>query len=317
MIIALNVSGLATLQDQGRTQEHLGVPAAGPFDRVRYAKAAALIGEHNPAAIELLHGQISLRLSETLWTNDTDIAEPVIVAVTGLTEATITNLITGRTTGAPTGMSFALYPGHALTVAHIGHGPVYIAVAGLIAEQVLGSASYDTLSRLGGSPLTTGQTLETEAWTAAHEDLIGRFTTAQLPVATYSIRYVPGPHAPTPEFLNHEWAVTAAARSGIRLASTTGEKTPGRADLASLPVTPGTIQLPPDGNPIILGPDAGVTGGYPVVGTVITADLHRLGSMTPGSTIRLTAVTATAAAHLAEEQTRREERTVVTSLYGV
>lgn len=316
MIIHMNVSGLATLQDQGRTQEHLGVPVAGPFDRVRYTAAAALIAEQNPAAIELLHGHISLRLPQSIWTNDTETAEPVLVAVAGITEATITT-IEGRTSGAATGMSFALYPGQTLTVAHAGYGPVYITIAGLLTEHILGSASYDTLSRLGTAPLATGQTLETTGWTPEHEELIGRFTTTQKTVPTYSVRYIPGPHAPTPEFLNQEWTVTAAARSGIRLASVTGEKTPGRANLASLPVTPGTIQLPPDGNPIILGPDAGVTGGYPVVGTIITADLHRIGSLAPGATVRLTAVTPAVAVDIAGAQKRREAQAVVTSLYGV
>jgi allophanate hydrolase subunit 2 len=43
--------------------------------------------------------------------------------------------------------------------------------------------------------------------------------------------------------------------------------------------------MPPSGEPIILGPDSGVTGGYPTVGAVITADLPRVAGLHAGSSI--------------------------------
>ena len=57
--------------------------------------------------------------------------------------------------------------------------------------------------------------------------------------------------------------------------------------LPSTAVFPGTIQLPPDGNPIILLADAQTTGGYPVVGTVIHADVPLAAQVRPGDEIRL------------------------------
>ena len=49
----------------------------------------------------------------------------------------------------------------------------------------------------------------------------------------------------------------------------------------------GAVQLPPDGQPIVLGVDHATLGGYPVVAAVITADLPRLGQLRPGDTVRL------------------------------
>jgi antagonist of KipI len=51
-------------------------------------------------------------------------------------------------------------------------------------------------------------------------------------------------------------------------------------------VLPGTVQVPPDGQPILLLADAQTIGGYPVVGHVITADLPRAAQVRPGETVR-------------------------------
>jgi allophanate hydrolase subunit 2 len=48
----------------------------------------------------------------------------------------------------------------------------------------------------------------------------------------------------------------------------------------------GGIQVPPDGRPILLGPDAGVTGGYPLVAVVVDADLDAVGQLAPGTRVR-------------------------------
>ncbi len=45
----------------------------------------------------------------------------------------------------------------------------------------------------------------------------------------------------------------------------------------------GAIQVPPDGLPLVLGPDRPTTGGYPVVAVVVDADLDRLAQVAPGN----------------------------------
>jgi len=47
----------------------------------------------------------------------------------------------------------------------------------------------------------------------------------------------------------------------------------------------GAIQLPPDGLPVILGPDRPTTGGYPVIAVVVDAHLDRLAQLAPGASV--------------------------------
>jgi allophanate hydrolase subunit 2 len=90
-------------------------------------------------------------------------------------------------------------------------------------------------------------------------------------------------------------------RTGVRL---DGPLVSGGASgMPSVPVFPGTVQLPPDGRPIILLPDAGTTGGYPRVAQVIRADRHLLGQLRPGQPVRLLSWTEEAARQVLAEKT--------------
>jgi allophanate hydrolase subunit 2 len=57
-------------------------------------------------------------------------------------------------------------------------------------------------------------------------------------------------------------------------------------DVPSFGVFPGAVQVPPDGQPILLMADAQPTGGYPVVAIAIQADLHRAAQLLPGDEMR-------------------------------
>ena len=77
--------------------------------------------------------------------------------------------------------------------------------------------------------------------------------------------------------------VTAQSdRMGIRFH---GALPPLPATSLSRAVLPGTIQLPPDGKPILLLCDAQTIGGYPVLGKVIAADLPRAAQLRPGDAV--------------------------------
>jgi len=69
-------------------------------------------------------------------------------------------------------------------------------------------------------------------------------------------------------------------------------------------VSIGAIQVPPGGLPIILFVDQQTTGGYPKIGNVISADLHRVGQLRPRDEIRFERVTFEAARSLLVEQER-------------
>ncbi len=56
-----------------------------------------------------------------------------------------------------------------------------------------------------------------------------------------------------------------------------------REEIPSMPTTPGTVQLPIDGSPMVLMADAAPTGGYPQIGYVVAADLPALAQAKPGT----------------------------------
>ena len=83
------------------------------------------------------------------------------------------------------------------------------------------------------------------------------------------------------------WTVLPASdRTGVRLSGTSLTRRAG--DLPSEPTLVGAVQVPPDGQPIVLGPDCGVTGGYPVIAVVLDADLDRLFQVRPGEPVTFT-----------------------------
>jgi allophanate hydrolase subunit 2 len=56
----------------------------------------------------------------------------------------------------------------------------------------------------------------------------------------------------------------------------------GPAEILSDGMVPGSIQVPPDGRPIVMMADGPTTGGYPKIATVVTADLPLLAQLVPG-----------------------------------
>ena len=110
--------------------------------------------------------------------------------------------------------------------------------------------------------------------------------------AAQSVRVVSGPQwqgfpdAAQREFLDSEFAITPSSdRMGYRLQG--AKLAPREAiEMISEGVSFGTIQVPPDGNPIILMADCQTTGGYPKIAQVASVDLPRLAQMMPGQTVR-------------------------------
>lgn len=101
-------------------------------------------------------------------------------------------------------------------------------------------------------------------------------------VETATIRVCIGPEF-TPGSLDGEFIVDSRSnRIGVRLNRVNPQAFPSE-EMITCPVGWGTIQMPPDGNPIILLPDAQSTGGYPRIGWVVEEDLRILGQLKPGA----------------------------------
>jgi biotin-dependent carboxylase-like uncharacterized protein len=269
VIEVLTAGPQALLQDLGRTgYRELGVGRSGAADDRAHRLANRLVGNAETAAtIEITLGGLAFRLLHA-----------ATIALTG-----------ARCTGGPAWhTALSLPPGAVVALGLPAAGlRSYLAIRGGFAvEPVLGSRATDTLSGLGPAPLAAGDRLPTG------EAVLGEAVEASFvaePVGP--IRVLPGPRldwfAPDAltSLLDAEWTVSSDSnRVGIRLAGPALVRV-RKGELPTEPTLPGAIQVPPNGQPILLGPDAPVTGGYPVIAVVSTADLYRLGQLRPGSPV--------------------------------
>jgi biotin-dependent carboxylase-like uncharacterized protein len=266
---------LTTVQDTGRVgYAHFGVARSGGMDAAAMRLANRLVGNTpETAVLEAVGGGLALQANGE-----------VIVAVTGAYGPVD---VSGRQEGRGVGLRLAA--GDVLTLGQPVDGVrSYVAIRGGVdIEPVLGSRSHDQLGALGPAPLDSGD--ELPVGTASSEPVC--FEQVPLPPIRRTVRVLPGPRrdwlAPTgwASLLNQHWVVQPSTnRTGLRLG---GDPLAHRAgELPSEGMAPGFVQLPPDGQPIILGPDCGVTGGYPVIAVVAASDRDRLGQLAPGEVLR-------------------------------
>ncbi|MEW6119014.1 MAG: biotin-dependent carboxyltransferase family protein [Pseudomonadota bacterium] len=290
MIVEVLRPGLGDLvMDAGRPGwRRLGVPAGGAADRGALAAANRLVGNPPEAAgLEIVGRGPYLHFPRG-----------GVIALTGAPFRTV------RAAGLAAGWNQTLVLA-AEEILRMGEPEAgyrcWLAVrGGLAVVPVLGSAS--TLPQAGwgghhGRPLRTGDVLHTGKTNVGVH--LMRAHPAVLPHDA-PVRVVAGPQSAafTDEglaaFVGGAFRVDPASdRRGIRLA---GPRVASRkTDWPTQGVLPGAIQVPPDGQPIILGWDGPVTGGYPVIATVIDADLPRLAQLRPGATLRFETVSVEAA----------------------
>ncbi|MGF1647087.1 MAG: biotin-dependent carboxyltransferase family protein [Kineosporiaceae bacterium] len=269
------------VQDLGRPgHAHLAVGRSGAADRGALRLANRLVG--NPehlAGLELLLGLAGFRASGHLT-----------VAVAG---AVAPVSVDGRPAGR--GAPLNLRPGARLDVGAITAGlHVVVAVRGGVdAVPVLGSRSRDTLAGLGPEPLGVGDRVPVGSAPAA----LPRVDVAPAPPPPREavLRLRPGPRrdwfpdASWAALMGVEWTVSpASSRVGVRLEGPPLARTPAAAgrELPSEGMVRGALQVPPAGRPVVLGPDHPTTGGYPVIGVVVDADLDGLAQCPPGTPVR-------------------------------
>jgi biotin-dependent carboxylase-like uncharacterized protein len=276
----LRTGPLALIQDLGRVGlAHIGVSRSGAADRRSHTLANRLLANPDDrATIEVTLGGLSARVR----------GGAVDIAVTGADTDP-------RVDGIPFGSN---------SIQHVRDGSVislgvpnaglrsYLAVrGGFDVTPVLGSRSYDVMSAIGPLPLQPGDVLPVGEHTDEYPEL------DQAPVAPISehlveLSVVPGPRDDwfvDPDVLVHTiWmASDRSDRVGMRLEGRPLQyRSPDRV-LASEGATRGAIQVPPNGLPVILGPDHPVTGGYPVVGVIADEDIDRVAQVRPGQYVRL------------------------------
>jgi biotin-dependent carboxylase-like uncharacterized protein len=271
---------LALLEDLGRPGlAHMGVTRSGAADRRSHTLANRLVANPNDrATIEVMFGGFSARVH----------GDDVAIAVTGADANPSIN-------GVPFGTSSIHYAhdGQVLSLGSPNSGlRSYLAVRGGIeVAPVLGSRSYDVMSAIGPQPLQAGDVLNVGDHTDDFPEL------DQAPVASIAddlleVLVVPGPRDDwftDPDALVHtNWIATDRSdRVGMRLAGRPLQYRWPDRQLPSEGATRGAIQVPPNGLPVILGPDHPVTGGYPVIGVVSDADIDKVAQIRPGQHVRL------------------------------
>jgi antagonist of KipI len=282
---------LTTIQDLGRPgYQRVGIPPSGPMDREAFILANRLVGNPDGAA----------GLELTLKGPTLEVRRACVVAVTG---AAMGLRVNGAE--APAWTALALAADSTLGFRMVTAGcRAYLAVGGgLDTPVVLGSrATYlrGRLGGLGGQALQKGDGLSLRASRVPVETLAGRAVPPGLRPdypAEVECRVVPGPQADrfTPAgmaaLLGDGYEVTPQAdRMGYRLKGPAIEHTRGH-DIVSDGIPLGGIQVPGEGQPIVLLVDRQTTGGYTKIATVIGVDIGRLGQIRPGQRVRFRQVT--------------------------
>lgn len=284
---------LALLQDAGRFGvRHLGVTQGGPADQYSWAWANRLAGNNwGAAALEVTLGGLSLEAQRDLT-----------IAVTG---ADLGATLDGQP--LPLWRPVPWKAGQTLAFGTPVHGlRAYLAVAGGIdAEPVLGSVACVVREQLGGldgqgRALAVGDTLSVGPATGAE-----RLDPAPPGVAIdwsapVVLDLIPGAQMGSftgrslYDAFNADWQVdTRADRMGVRL---TGPRLFSDVrSLVSEGINLGSVQVPPDGQPIALLNDRQTIGGYPRLGALTPLAASRLAQCAPGEIVRLRAVGADAA----------------------
>lgn len=283
-VIIKSAGLLTTVQDTGRYgYQRYGMTVSGAMDTFSLELANMIVGnDPGDACLEA-----TVAGPEAIFTGETK------VAVTG---ADMGPHINGNS--IPLNTAVSVREGDRLGFTGLKNGcRSYIAFAGGVdVAPVMGSRSTYLRAAIGGfrgRALSEGDELPLGVIRGkAHER---RISEGLVPVygSRQTIRIIPGPEAHFFEiaglrsFLSTEYTVTAQSdRMGYRLSGAVIMHKEGRAGIISAGISAGTVQVPGDGQPIIMMADRQTSGGYARIASVIAVDLTLLAQMKPGDTIR-------------------------------
>jgi KipI family sensor histidine kinase inhibitor len=281
---------LTSVQDAGRVgRRRFGVATAGAVDRPALAAANRALGNaEHAAALECTVTGPALRFEQ-----------PLRFAIAGADLGAVLERADLGPWPVPLGAGVLARPGNVLRFrGRVSGCRALVALAGGVEEPpVLGSRSTDLQSGFGGH---RGRALRVGDVLWAGRGGAGRLqdSPVQPHPERVTVRVVLGPQADHLEagsvasFLSTTWGVGASSdRVGCRLDGPRLRHA-GRAEILSDGMVPGSVQVPPDGRPIVMLADAPTTGGYPKLATILSRDLPRLGQLVPGAgEVRFEAVT--------------------------
>lgn len=278
-------------QDFGRSgHASQGVSGSGALDRESLIKANLCVGNaRGTPALEVVLGGLSLRVGRA-----------VTVAVAGAPCPLSIRTLSGSTVQAQHGRAIALDAGDEVTLGYPPEGMrSYFAVrGGFHACNVLGSASTDTLARIGPEPVEAGALL---ALADLPVSAIDPFPIDMGPLPKtgdkVTLDIILGPRTDwfteygLSTLTGQEWDVTAeSSRVGMRLAGSRPIERKDNGELLSEGTVRGAIQIPHSGQPVIFLSDHPLTGGYPVIGVVARHHLGLAGQIPIGAKVRFNAI---------------------------
>lgn len=291
-IEVLKPGAYTTVQDLGCTgYQHLGVPVSGAMDEVALRLANSLAGNSaHAAALEATLMGPALRFS----------ADTVIACCGADLSASVDGMAVPLATAFPIKAGAILQFGRKVSGVRS-----YLAVqGGFSVPDVMGSSS--TYARagfggFGGRALRKGDVLHFKSAVPSIPERSQAALSAEAAllaamVSQGPIRVVAGPEwdeftpAAREQWLGQAWRISAQSdRMGYRFEGAVLARNT-QSSILSEPVTFGTVQVPPDGQPIVLMAERQTTGGYPRIANVIAADLFRLAQCAPGDHVRFVLV---------------------------
>lgn len=291
----------ATLQDCGREgYQRFGVPVSGALDKISLAAANTLAGNApHEAALEVLAAGLTVMVcAESVTLAVAGTASPFLVE----TAQAVLRIPPFRSITARRGDIVRFPPPK-------GGAVFYVAAAGgFDVPFVFGSKSTYRRAALGGyegRALQAGDDLPLR-WFAAPA---GEASSLDLsPSAPDVLRVMRGPNvdyfkpSAFETLLASDYTVAPASdRMGLRLQGPQLERAID-GELPSQGTTAGGLQVPSDGQPILLLADRQTTGGYPRIATVIAADMAAAGRLSAGMSIRFQDVSRDEALQLLKAQ---------------
>lgn len=286
------INGLCTIQDLGRLHaQHLGFSAGGAADEYGFLSANKLLeNDSNAAALELTFANIVL-LAQADCT----------IAITGADCQVSIN-----DKPAALWRTLHLHVGDTLLVKTKNTGlHTYIAIAGGINSKVWLNSRAQTLNEITlgfGEPQLAANSkikLSAKCYQPELNNTIAIPQAQQFyPTDGLTLRFIPSTlwqKLPSPvqqQFLKQTYQISPASnRMGYRLLGEALTIDDSQTTTLSKPVTFGAIQLPNDGQPIVLMKERQTIGGYPVLGSVIQTDLFRLSQLRPAKKVTFAPVT--------------------------
>ena len=277
-----------TVQDLGRFgYAHFGVSASGAADPLALRAGNLLVGNaENAAALEM-----------TLVGGSFEFETDVVIALTG----------SDFDAGLPLWTAVEIKAGETVRCGATRSGArSYLAVRGGIGvPKAMGSASFHVMTGVGGRPLRAGDVLPIGDAAIRQPRAGGPRGRLRAPefARTGPLRVTPGPQAHwfSGDLYAAAYQVAEESnRMGIRLRGPAIPSPAGHMLTEGVPL--GAIQVPPDGQPIILFVEHQTTGGYPKPANVISADFWRLGQLRPRDEVRFELVSIEQALDLLRQQ---------------